>query len=122
MVKMKIQFTLIELIMVIILAIVATLVISKYIGPKSAAQAGALQKVVGRINSASAINYASRSANSERGVGTIGLTCQTAADALLQDGTPAGYSLPATVLSAGTNTCPVTQTGGRTMNAFIFGI
>jgi MSHA pilin protein MshA len=122
MLKKKKSFTLLELVMVIvILAILAAIAISKYIDPKSDAQA-ALQKVVGQINSASAINYAARSANSTRGVATIGLTCQTAAEALLQGGTPAGYTLPATVISAGTNTCLVTQTGGDTMNAFIFGI
>jgi MSHA pilin protein MshA len=123
MLKRKTSFTLIELVMVIIiLAILAAIAISKYTHLKSDARAGGLPRVVGQINSASAINYAARSANSTRGIATIGLTCQTAADALLQGGTPAGYTLPAIVISAGMNTCPVTQTSGDTMNAFIFGI
>ncbi len=121
MLNKKRSFTHIELVMVVILAALAAITVSKYIKPKNNAQES-LQKVVGQINSASALNYAARSANSTRGVATIGLTCQTAADALLQGGTPAGYTLPATVLSIGTNTCLVTQNGGNTMNAFIFGI
>ncbi len=121
--KKKKNFTLIELIMVIvILAVLAAIAKSKYLDRRGDAQAGALQGVVGRINSASAINYAARSADNSRGVATIGLTCQTAANALLEGGIPAGYTLPAAVISAGTNTCLVTQTGGGAMNAFIFGI
>ncbi len=119
----KKNFTLIELIMVIVIfAILAAIAISKYIDLRGDAQAGALLEVVGRINSASAINYAARSADSTRGVATIGMTCQTAADTLLQGGIPAGFTLPATILSAGTNTCLVTKTGSGNMNAFIFGI
>jgi hypothetical protein len=50
------------------------------------------------------------------------LTCTAAATALLSDGIPSGYTLDATVLVAGANTCPVTQTGGGSKNVTIMGL
>ncbi len=119
-------FTLIELVMVIvILGVLAATAIPKFVDLKADAQAAALQGVVGGINSASAVNYAARSANSTKGAATQALTCTAAATAIMQGGIPAGYTLGAApaALAAGDNTCVVTQTsGGATANANIIGI
>lgn len=118
-------FTLIELVMVIvILGVLAAVALPKFVSLKSDAQTAALQGVVGTINSASAVNYSSRSANSTKGTATIGLTCTTAANAILQgNAMPTGYTTTAVVLVAGENACVVTQTdGGATLTATILGI
>lgn len=116
-------FTLIELVMVIvILGVLAAVAIPKFVDLKGDAQVAALAGVVGGINSASAVNYAARSASSTKGSATIGLTCTTAATAIMQGGIPSGYTLPTTVLIAGDNACLVTQTGGGSATATIIGL
>lgn len=118
-------FTLIELVMVIvILGILTAVAVPKFVDLKTEAQASALQGVVGAISSASAVNYAGRSANVAKGSATQGLTCQTAAAVILEGGIPAGYTLNnVAALVAGANTCAVTQTdGSASANATIIGI
>jgi MSHA pilin protein MshA len=97
---------------------------------KSDAQLAAVEGVAGAISSASAMNYAARSANVTKGSATAGISCQNAATNILQGGVPSGYTLdttPATTVgTAGVSTtCTVTSLAsptGVTAVATIIGI
>ncbi len=115
-------FTLIELVMVIVLiGILAAVAIPKFVDLGSDARAAALSGVAGGLTSASAVNYASRKANSAKGLAVA--NCSDAA-ALLQGGLPAGYTITAAVVAAdATVACTLTQdSGGATTTFSLTGI
>lgn len=118
--RMQSGFTLIELVVVIvILGILSAVALPKFINLTGSADTAALAGVAGGISSASAVNYSGRLATAglpvaqRQGVATIGLTCTSAINAFMQGGLPSGYTTKATIIVAGDNYCPITQTSSN---------
>lgn len=111
-------FTLIELVMVIvILGILAAVVIPRFANLSTQANAGALAGVAGGMSSAMATNYATRSVNPASGVAVT--DCSDIATVAL-GGIPAGYTVTAGAIAAGTSAnCTVTQTATTNTATFV---
>lgn len=114
-------FTLIELVIVIvILGILAVIAIPKYIDLTSDARTAATNGVASGLAAASAVNYASRKANSSKGIAIA--NCTDVASALA-GGLPSGYTITSTAITAdATVTCTLTGPGSTTATFAATGI
>lgn len=103
-------YTLIEIIVVIvIIAILAAIAVPRYIDQSNAARQNSTNSVAAALANASAANFAARTANSSSG---SAISNCNQIGGLLPNGLPAGYSITALAISAGSAaTCTVSGPG-----------
>lgn len=78
-------FTLVELVMVIvILGVLSAVAVPRFLDLRETARTEATNAYAGQITSASAVNYAGRLVDDSQGATTAEITCEAAAEAVLQ--------------------------------------
>lgn len=114
-------FTLAELIVVLVLiAIVASIAVPRFINLSTSGKQNATNAVAASLTTASASNFAQRTANSSNGSAVANCT---AVGPLLSGGLPTGYSITSLAVTAGASVnCTLNGPGSTTATFVAMGI